>query len=75
MGKALEHITQGDSVLYLSPSQVFHQRLKSVAHVVNVDPTKMQTFFTSLLTIALEGLGLCIYMTHDDLYEPLQVLK
>lgn len=41
MGKALEHITQGDSVLYLSPSQVFHQRLKSVAHVVNVDPTKM----------------------------------
>lgn len=51
--------------MYLSPSQVFHQRLTIVAHVVNVDPIKTGKHF-----LHLKGLGLCIYMTHDDLYEP-----
>lgn len=47
-----------------------------MAHVVNVDPTKMgKHFFTSLLTITLKGLGLSIYMTHDDLYEPFASVK
>lgn len=36
-----------------------------MAHVVNVDPTKTGKHF-----LHLKGLGLCIHMTRDDLYEP-----